>query len=238
MARHRCGGPRHRRYFEWYPTISRDWRRLIASMTGSSAPSPPRRLARSFDHSPPSLPHRSSPASAAPIANAGEEPADPAEQVLQPHLGGVEHWLLGAGDMDSSQTTQRAESLLADVSAEAATAVKGIRFEQGPGARDHEKAPVTLYPKSDRCRPIRHQVTGFPAGPRSLLCRAQRARLADGRSPPGRAAFGTGPEIRAEGSRDRQHPAFLPPGRRLQRRPHAEPTRMVYLCASREPATR
>jgi hypothetical protein len=181
-------------------------------MTGSSAPSPPSRLARSLDHSPPSLPHRSSPASAAPSAGAEEEPADPAEQVLQLHLGGVEHRLLGAGDMDSSQTTQRAESLLADVSAEAATAVKGIRFEQGPGARDHEKAPVTLYPKSDRCRPIRHQVTGPSAGFRQALgprSAGRSARLADGRSPPGRAASGTGPEIRAEGSRDRQHPAFL-----------------------------
>src|SRR6266516_770185 len=67
-----------------------------------------------------------------------------------------EHWLLDAADMDSSQTTQRAESLLADVPAGAATGVKGIRFEQGPGARDHEKASVTLCPKSDRCRPIRH----------------------------------------------------------------------------------
>src|SRR6478672_7517362 len=89
--------------------------------------SPASRLARSLDHSPPSLPHRSSPASAAPSTDAGEEPADPAEQALQLHLGGVEHWLLGAGDLDSSQTTQRAESLLADVSAEAATGVKGIR---------------------------------------------------------------------------------------------------------------
>jgi hypothetical protein len=37
--------------------------------------------------------------------------------------------------MDSSQTTQRAENLLADIPAEAATGVNGIRFEQGPGAR-------------------------------------------------------------------------------------------------------
>jgi hypothetical protein len=28
----------HGRYFEEYPTISQDWRGLIASMTGSSAP--------------------------------------------------------------------------------------------------------------------------------------------------------------------------------------------------------
>ena len=123
-------------------------------MTEARRRSPPSRLARSFDHSPPSLPHRSSPASAAPSADAGEEPAGPAEQALQLHLGGVEPWLLGAGDLDSSQTTQRAENLLADIPAEAATGVKGIRFEQGPGARDHQKASVTLYPKSHRCRPI------------------------------------------------------------------------------------
>src|SRR5436190_17298312 len=51
------------------------------------------------------------------------------------------HWLLGAGDMDSSQTTQRAESLLADVSAEAATGVEGIRFEQGPAPAATRRRP-------------------------------------------------------------------------------------------------
>jgi hypothetical protein len=44
-------------------------------LTGSSARSPPSHLARSFDHAPPCLPHRSSPASAAPSTDAGEEPA-------------------------------------------------------------------------------------------------------------------------------------------------------------------
>src|SRR5882672_5595142 len=71
--RHR---PRHGRYFGSYPAISQDWRGLIASMTGSSAPVslPVAWLAHLTTLLPP-LPHRSSPASAAPSADAGEEPA-------------------------------------------------------------------------------------------------------------------------------------------------------------------